>query len=207
MRRGMKNSSAKKTNKSGQNHSGKGQVRIIAGQWRGRKLPIPEIEGLRPTPDRIRETLFNWLSSVIVDADCLDLYCGSGALGFEAASRGANRVSMVDLDSLVISQLNSNQKILEADSIDVHQADVLKFLNGTSTGNDIVMIDPPFKQGLVEPTIAKLEANGWLKFNSYIYIETEANLVELTTPKTWVLHREKKAGEVLSRLYIRNPKD
>ncbi len=207
MRRGSKNYSVKKPAKANPKHSGKGQVRIIAGQWRGRKLAVPEVEGLRPTPDRIRETLFNWLSAKIVGADCLDLYCGSGALGFEAASRGANSVLMVDLEAAVITQINANRQILNAACIQIHQADVLKFLDNEALAKDIVLIDPPFAQGLVEPTIAKLETNGWLKFNSYIYIETEATLVELAVPKNWLLHREKKAGEVLSRLYIRNPEN
>ena len=200
MRRGSNKSSVKK-------HSGKGQVRIIAGHWRGRKLTVPEVEGLRPTPDRIRETLFNWLSSVVAEADCMDLFCGSGALGFEAASRGAKTVTMIDLDPLVITQIKSNRDILDATTVQVEKADVIKYLDGPAIAKDIVMIDPPFGKNLVAPTVAKLEANGWLKFNSYIYIETETNLVELAVPFNWVLHREKKVGEVFSRLYIRTPED
>ncbi len=185
-------------------HSGKGQLRIIAGKWRGRKLPIPDIEGLRPTPDRIRETIFNWLAGVINGAECLDLYCGSGALGFEAASRGAKHTKLVDVNTKAITQITANIKTLDATAVSYQQMNVLDYLENDTSKKDLVFIDPPFNKNLIAPTLEKLETNGWLKRNSYIYIETESNLVELNVPSNWVLHREKKTGQVLSRLYIRN---
>jgi len=203
MRRGFTNSSTR-NNKQTAKHSGKGQLRIIAGKWRGRKLAIPKLPGLRPTPDRIRETLFNWLSNEIVGARCLDLFCGSGALGFEAASRGAKAVTLVDVEPTVKSQIDANISMLNAENIDLIQANVMKMLDTPATPQDIVFIDPPFSKNFVAQTIIKLETNGWLKMKCFIYIETEANLVELATPKNWLLQREKKAGEVLSRLYLRN---
>ncbi len=192
-----------KTKSLGTGHSGKGLVRIIAGKWRGRKLAVPNVQGLRPTPDRIRETVFNWLTGIVDEADCLDLFCGSGALGFEAASRGANSVELVDQDSKVVAQVELNLTTLEATNIKISQTKVVDYLESQAAPKDIVFIDPPFGLDLVGITINQLESNGWLKINSFIYLETEAELVELHTPEHWVLHRQKKSGEVFSRLYLR----
>jgi 16S rRNA (guanine966-N2)-methyltransferase len=120
------------------------QVRIIAGQWRGRKLEFPDSQGLRPTSDRVRETLFNWLAPVLPGAVCLDLFAGSGALGFEAASRDASRVVMVEQNSAVFKHLQSQSRRLSAQAVELVNADANDYLAGVDTAFDIVFLDPPF---------------------------------------------------------------
>lgn len=180
-----------------------GHIRIIGGKWRGRKLPVPSLAGLRPTPDRVRETLFNWLATDIQGASCCDLFCGSGALGFEAASRGASSVILVDQHKKVASQIAKNLTLLKTDNILFQQRNVLEFLAKDARPFDVVFLDPPFKQNLIAPSINLLEQNGWLKPNSMIYIESESSLTKLTVPQCWVLYREKISGQVCYRLYHR----
>lgn len=181
-----------------------GSVRIISGLWRGRKLPVYDAEGLRPTTDRVKETLFNWLAPELAHAKCLDLFAGSGGLGFEAASRQAKEVMMLELNSTAYQQLQSNVATLKADNINVLKTDALQYLAKQGTPFDIVFIDPPFRKGLLEDTITLLEKNGWLNNNAYIYIETEKELILPTFPDHWSLHREKTAGQVSFRLYQRD---
>ncbi len=182
----------------------RGQIRIIGGKWRGRKLAVASLPGLRPTPDRVRETLFNWLSIEIRGANCCDLFCGSGALGFEAASRGAHCVILVDQNKKVAQQIRKNLKLLQADSIRFQQHDVLNYLTKDAQPFDIVFLDPPFHQHLIAPCTTLLEQNGWLKPEAMIYIESESSIVSLTVPECWTLYREKFSGQVCYRLYRRN---
>lgn len=182
-----------------------GSIRIIGGKWRGRKLSVLDKQGLRPTTDRIKETLFNWLMPVTQESICLDCFSGSGSLGFEAASRGASKVILLEKDKQATLQLNRNKQFLKSDSIHIHHTDTLMWLNKKAdTQFDIVFIDPPFHQSLVETTVKQLEQHNWLKPSAYIYIETEVNHnVMAYIPANWHLHREKIAGQVHSCLFIR----
>ena len=175
------------------------QVRIGGGQWRGRKLDFPAVTGVRPTPDRVRETLFNWLAPVTPGCRCLDLYAGSGALGFEAASRGAAEVVLVERDAHVAKSLREHQRRLEATQMQIVQADALQFLRGTPRPFDVVLIDPPFGQGLLEATLAAL-AEGWLAPSAWIYLEAELALTSTALsallPEGFELYRSKVAGQV-----------
>jgi 16S rRNA (guanine966-N2)-methyltransferase len=171
------------------------QVRIIAGTWRGRRLSFAPVPGLRPTPDRVRETLFNWLAPVIRGARCLDLYAGSGALGLEAASRGAAEVVLVDNDRQVVAALGRQLETLGAHQVRVVQAEVLEWLFGPSSTFDIVFLDPPFRRGMLHPCIQQLAGRGWLSDQARVYIEAEKGLVP-ELPENWELLRSKAAGQV-----------
>ncbi|MEJ2644652.1 MAG: 16S rRNA (guanine(966)-N(2))-methyltransferase RsmD [Gammaproteobacteria bacterium] len=176
--------------------SNRNQLRIIGGAWRGRRLAFPPVPGVRPTPDRVRETLFNWLAPVIVGARCLDLFAGSGALGLEAASRGAAQVLLVDSDRRVAAALREHAARLQAGVVEVVQADALAFLTGTASPFDVVFLDPPFSQGLLAPCVARLEAGGWLATEGYLYLEAERALVAPPLPEGWEIVRSKTAGQV-----------
>ena len=144
------------------NHAGSGQIRIIGGQWRGRKLPVPESPGLRPTTDRVRETLFNWLAPSMVDAHCLDCFAGSGALGLEALSRYAASTTLLEMERSVAQQLQKNLATLKANNGKVVNTNTLAFLSQPGTPHHIVFVDPPFRKGLLEETLSLLEKNHWL---------------------------------------------
>lgn len=180
------------------------QLRIIAGLWRGRKLSFPDVDGLRPTGDRIRETLFNWLAPEIQGSRCLDLFAGSGALGIEALSRGAEVSVLVERDSKAAAQLKANLEILKAEQGRVVNADVLGLLqNGnTDAPYHIIFIDPPFQLNLWQSVIDALEAGNWLADNATIYIESGRD-DEYQPPINWQLHRDKHAGAVSYRLFYR----
>jgi 16S rRNA (guanine966-N2)-methyltransferase len=187
--------------------SGNQQLRIIGGDWRGRKLSFPEVEGLRPTPDRVRETLFNWLSVYIPGGRCLDLFSGSGALGFEALSRGAAHVTMIDNSSMVIRQLRQNIQDLKTQHAELITGSATEWLE-TRSGDlevqfDVVFLDPPFHQDLSAICCQLLEQNNLLTSNAMIYLETEKELTNPLVPDNWQLHREKTAGQVTYRLYKR----
>jgi 16S rRNA (guanine966-N2)-methyltransferase len=178
------------------------QVRIIAGQWRGRKLSFPDARGLRPTPDRIRETLFNWLQPVLPGARCLDLFAGSGALGFEAASRGAAQVVMVESERDVVGALRENAKLLSASPVQICQQDAASYLAAGSGPFDVVFLDPPFSNpALLMQVVIGLSVSGWLAAGAWIYIETPSNVAEPALPENWTLEKQKKAGQVAYRLY------
>jgi len=174
----------------------KNQLRIIGGKWRGRKLDFPNIEGLRPTPSRVRETLFNWLAPDIHNADCLDLFAGSGALGFEALSRGANKVIFIDSSKQIIDQLKNNCQLLNCDAAEIHQMDSEEYLKQTHKTFAIVFLDPPFKQNLILKYCKLLTENNLLKPNAYIYIETELQLKQTDFPDNLQILKQKKAGKV-----------
>ncbi|MBV8045501.1 16S rRNA (guanine(966)-N(2))-methyltransferase [Pluralibacter sp.] len=190
----------KKPNHTG---SGSGQIRIIGGQWRGRKLPVPDSPGLRPTTDRVRETLFNWLAPYMVDARCLDCFAGSGALGLEALSRYAASATLLEMERNVAQQLQKNLATLKAANARVVNANTLTFLAAPGTPYDVVFIDPPFRKGLLDETLRLLESNGWLANDALIYVESEVENGLPPVPASWELHREKVAGQVAYRLYHR----
>jgi len=180
------------------------QLRIIAGLWRGRKLSFPDVDGLRPTGDRIRETLFNWLAPEIQGSRCLDLFAGSGALGIEALSRGAETSVLVERDTKAAAHLKSNLEILKAEQGRVVNADVLGLLQkgNADAPYHIVFIDPPFQLKLWQAVIEALEAGNWLADNATIYIESGRD-DEYQPPINWQLHRDKHAGAVSYRLFYR----
>lgn len=188
--------------------AGKQQLRIIGGEWRGRKLNFPEIDGLRPTPDRVRETLFNWLTAYIPGARCLDLFAGSGALGFEALSRGALNVTLVDNSPEVIHQLRQNIQTLKTQQVELISASAVSWLearnNDLESHYDVVFMDPPFHQDLAALCCELLEQKNLLADNAMVYVETESALTTLPVPSNWTLHRQKQAGQVSYRLYLRS---
>ena len=194
-------------NKHSRAPSGAGQIRIIGGQWRGRKLPVPDSAGLRPTTDRVRETLFNWLAADLPQSRCLDCFAGSGALGIEALSRYAGHVTLLELEPSVARQLNSNLQTLKSTTGQVVQGNALQWLNQPGQPYDIVFIDPPFRKGLLSETVTLLENRGWLASEALIYIECETEQGTLQVPDSWQLHREKTAGQVAYRLYHRSTTD
>ncbi len=183
--------------------SGAGQIRIIGGQWRGRKLPVPDSPGLRPTTDRVRETLFNWLAPSMVDARVLDCFAGSGALGLEALSRYAANATLLEMDRSVSQQLQKNLVTLKASNGQVVNTNTLSYLAQPGKPHSIVFVDPPFRKGLLEETLALLEQNGWLAEDALIYVESEVENGLPQVPASWDLHREKVAGQVAYRLYHR----
>ncbi|WP_336983095.1 MULTISPECIES: 16S rRNA (guanine(966)-N(2))-methyltransferase [unclassified Cedecea] len=183
--------------------SGSGQIRIIGGQWRGRKLPVPDSPGLRPTTDRVRETLFNWLAPSMVDAHCLDCFAGSGALGLEALSRYAASATLIEMDRAVSQQLQKNLATLKASNGKVLNANTLNVLAQPGTQHNVVFVDPPFRKGLLDETLSLLEKNGWLADDALIYVESEVENGLPAVPASWALHREKVAGQVAYRLFIR----
>ncbi|WP_406702146.1 16S rRNA (guanine(966)-N(2))-methyltransferase [Sodalis sp.] len=181
-----------------------GQIRIIGGRWRGRKLPVPNSPGLRPTTDRVRETLFNWLAPVIQEARCLDCFAGSGALGLEALSRGAASVTLLEQDRAVGAQLAKNLQVLQAQQCQVITTDSMRWLVQPGDAFNVVFIDPPFRQGMITNTVAILERHRRLADDAWIYIETETKGPSPEVPLHWQLHRKKIAGHVAYRLYIRH---
>ncbi|MEH6463362.1 MAG: 16S rRNA (guanine(966)-N(2))-methyltransferase RsmD [Shewanella psychromarinicola] len=179
-----------------------GQVRIISGQWRSRKLPIHDLEGLRPTTDRVRETLFNWLATDIRGARVLDCFAGSGALCLEALSRYASFAKMIELQKNAANQLKQNLATLQCHNAEVINADSLQVLaQGTTEGFDVVFIDPPFRKALAIKTIELLAAHHWLNNHALIYVETESELTTCNVPANWIPLKEKFAGQVCYRLY------
>ncbi len=171
-------------------------MRIIGGRHRGRRLPVPRESGLRPSGDRVRETLFNWLQPVITGACCLDLFAGSGALGFEAASREAGPVVMVDRSSTVAHQLRSNVELLKLEHVEVIQAGLPEWLMQGAKPFDIAFLDPPFDSHLMGPCCEYLQAGGWLKPGAWIYLEADRKRGIPPLPESWRLVREKSAGRV-----------
>ena len=179
-------------------------LRIIGGEHRGRKLPFPDAPGLRPTPDRVRETLFNWLMPVIAGSRCLDLFAGSGALGLEAISRGARQVVMLDNQPSVAKQLRKNLQTLNIEHAEVVQADGLAYLDKTGSVFDIVFLDPPYQEDLLPACITHLETRGWLARHAWIYLEVAKQDGLPDLPVNWKVHRRKEAGQVAYHLIERS---
>lgn len=180
-----------------------GILRIIGGQWRGRKLKIPDIMGLRPTPDRVRETLFNWLAPHIVGAYCLDLFAGSGALGFEALSRGAAHVVMIDDSAIVAQLLQAEAAMLKAENVEIYRAKAPLQLKPPAKPFDIVFLDPPYGANLLLPCCFYLEEQNLLAENAYIYLEARETLEESQLPPGWQILKSKQAGQVAYHLVKR----
>jgi len=173
-----------------------GAVRIIAGQWRGRKLPVPDVDGLRPTPNRIRETLFNWLQAYVEGASCLDVSAGTGSLCFEALSRGAKSAVMVEASHKAVSRLRENLAMLDCANAKVIESSALAYLQGQVSAFDIIFLDPPFKSDLVNQCFALINERGWLNPGGLLYIEAPAKKKLPDLPENWSLHRSKSSGEV-----------
>ena len=180
-----------------------GKLRIIGGSLRNSRLAVPDVAGLRPTSDRVRETLFNWLMPVIDGARCLDLFAGTGALGVEALSRGAAWVDFVEHDRDLSRALEQNLLRLKQDRAAVRAGDALQLLRREPARHyDVVFLDPPFAADLWNPAAQALEAHGWLKPHAWIYVEAPATAA-LALPPSWQLHRESAAGAVRFALYRR----
>jgi 16S rRNA (guanine966-N2)-methyltransferase len=175
-------------------------LRIIGGSWRGRKLRFPASAALRPTPDRVRETLFNWLGPATPDAQCLDLFAGSGALGLEALSRGAAHVTFVEQDAAAARELRTRLAEWQARDARVERADAVRYLAGAARPFDIVFLDPPFASQLLSRAAALLEA-GWLRRGALIYVEHAARAGLPPLPQSWQPLRAKRAGEVGYHLF------
>jgi len=176
--------------------SSPGEVRIIAGDWRGRKLPVLSQTGLRPTSDRMRETLFNWLQYDIAGARLLDAFAGSGALGFEALSRGASDVVFLEKNPSVANQLKANLQLLKIDNAQIMQVDSQAWLAQPAFMQfDGVFIDPPFHQGLVEPIVQQLIHHKWLRHQAWLVIEQEKSLEWPANLINFQLYREKTTSQ------------
>lgn len=179
------------------------EVRIIGGRWRGRKLRFPDSEGLRPTGDRIRETLFNWLAPWLPGARCLDLFAGSGALGFEALSRGAAQVVMLEKSPTVIASLKAAATALDADNtLQIVATDTRQWLKQPAHQTfDIIFLDPPFATDHYHQLLTLLRNGGWLADDALLYMESDRPLEQLDGSATWEPLREKRAGVVYHGLY------
>ena len=180
-------------------HGAANRVRIIGGHYRRRLLDFPDGAGLRPTPDRVRETLFNWLGQDLPDWTCVDLFAGSGALGFEAASRGAARVVMLERDPKAIGALEKNRAALGASQVDVLRTDALAWLAHNRETFDLVFVDPPFDSGLAGTVLAGLAAH--LKSGGRAYVEQGA---EVIAPPGFIIHRSGRAGRSHFALLIKD---
>ncbi|MDL0430886.1 16S rRNA (guanine(966)-N(2))-methyltransferase RsmD [Marinobacter sp. TBZ242] len=179
-----------------------GELRIIGGDWRSRKLRFPEAGGVRPTPARTRETLFNWLSFHLAGSRCLDLFAGSGALGLEALSRGAGTTVFVDHTAELAQALRNNLRLLKSDNGEVTCQNVDTYLSQRPAKPfDILFMDPPFRQGWLEKLFPLIADNGWIKPGSWIYVEHESEMPTPTAPANWALHRQKTAGQVTYCLF------
>lgn len=180
-------------------------LRIIGGQWRGRKLPFADIPTLRPTPDRVRETLFNWLQQNIHDARCIDLFAGSGALGLEALSRGASHCLFIDKHTEAIAQINKNLATLNCHQGQTLQHDAMTVLQGKpeQSAFDIAFVDPPYAMDVALKCCHLLESGDWLNDNAHIYIESPTPVTQQDLPGQWNLHRQKQAGNVCYHLAIK----
>lgn len=186
----------------GGKHSGSNQLRIIGGQWRSRRLSFPDAPGLRPTPDRVRETLYNWLAPHIDGARLLDCFAGSGALFLEGLSRGAGSGIALELERHAADSLRANLQLLQASQAEVVLTDSLRWLARPADRQfDLVLLDPPFHRDLLQQACQLLEDNGWLAEQALIYTESELSPSSLGLPARWQLHREKHTGQVYYALW------
>jgi len=180
-------------------------LRIIGGEWRGRKIHFPPVAAIRPTPDRVRETVFNWLQSAVAGRRCLDLYAGSGALGLEALSRGAREVVFVDLEPAVSRHLVATLQRLGCDRGRVIRSDARSFVSGSAEPFDIIFLDPPFGESVLADVCRRVEAGGWLAPGGHVYLEAPASAGPPELPDRWSLLKSKRAGEVGYHLARREP--
>ena len=177
-------------------HSSKGQIRIIAGEYRGRRIRVASRPGLRPTPDRVRETLFNWLGQRLDGESCLDLFAGSGALGFEAASRGAARVVMVEADRAAYDALQAARELIGARTVELVHGDALQYLERAGDRFGVVFLDPPFRQNALPAVLQRLERR--LTDGARVYIEA---IVACTLGGHWRELKSARAGQVSYQLF------
>lgn len=171
------------------------KVRIGGGEMRSRMISFPDVEGLRPTPDRVRETLFNWLGQTLYGRDCLDLFAGSGVLGFEAASRGAGRVVMIERNRAAFKALQENVGKLRCENVFVHPLDALEFASRDTHRYDVIFLDPPFQSDYLSKLLAILPPR--LKENGLVYVESGK---AIAIPAPWKVIRSGKAGQVYYQL-------
>jgi len=171
----------------------KNEVRLIGGQWKRSKLPVTDLPGLRPTPDRVRETLFNWLGQDLGGWSVLDAFAGSGALGFEAASRGAAAVTLLEREPKLVASLNASRQRLQAAHLRIERADALAWMSAAPRASfDLVLLDPPFGAGLLAPAVAA--AAPLLRDGGFLYVEAPEPLQSM--PGGFELHRHSRAGAV-----------
>ena len=182
----------------------KGTVRIIAGLWRSRRLAVVDVAGLRPTGDRVRETLFNWLQSYISGASCVDLFAGTGALGFEAASRGAEKVVMVERNRQAFACLVNNVELLDASTVQLRHGDALAWLDSQSGDRyNILFVDPPFSDSLHAEVLLKIQQSGCLSAGGFVYLETPVSMVAPELPTGWSLWKGKIIGDIRLQVFRR----
>ena len=173
-----------------------GQVRIIGGSLRGRRIPVPDVPGLRPTPDRVRETLFNWLAPYIAGARVLDLFAGTGALGLEAASRGAAEVTLVESQRAAQLALQETLQKLALPGVRMVTGDAMGFLASAVGEYDVIFLDPPFAAGLQMPALGAIHRHGRLAQGGFCYVEQPREAPPPALPAGWIAHRSGQAGEV-----------
>jgi len=177
-------------------------LRIIGGQWRSRRLSVAAVPGLRPTPDRVRETLFNWLQGKVAGAECLDLFAGSGALGFEALSRGAKSVVMLEKHPAAVQALKANAALLQAQQAQIIQEDAMRYLQRTDTTFDLIFLDPPFRQNWLETILERIASKHLLKPQGMVYLEQELEADTDFAAFGFSIYRATQAGQVQSLLLI-----
>ncbi|MDP5030083.1 MAG: 16S rRNA (guanine(966)-N(2))-methyltransferase RsmD [Paraglaciecola sp.] len=180
-----------------------GSIRIISGRWRGSKLPVANVQGLRPTTDRNKETLFNWLMPYVQNARCLDVFAGSGGLGFEALSRYAKHVDFIELDKAAVTNIQQNLVKLKAENelAKVITGNALQVLPGLKQQFDIIFLDPPFHQNLLPETLRLIHEHQVLAPSGIIYIECEQQAADYVVPVHWQLLKERQGGQLCARLY------
>lgn len=183
----------------------KGYIRIISGKWRGQKIPIPKTKKIKPTLNRIKETLFNWLTPNIKNSNCLDCFSGTGALSIEALSRDALSVTLLEKNHKITIHIKKYLKKLKINNANVIETDTIKYLKKKGKPYDIIFLDPPFKKKiLLIQTAFLLEKNGWLKKNTLIYIETEKKTNMKKLPKNWKIYKKRNNKKIFYYLYIKN---
>ena len=191
-------------------HTESGSVRIIGGKWRSRMIRFDDAEGLRPTTDRIRETVFNWLQPYIHQSRCLDLFAGSGVLGFEALSRGASELVFIEKNKKTTNRLRDNISRLKAENATVYNQDALAWLQSARAEKhckerfDLVFLDPPFHAGLLTQSCMLLDSSGCLAEDAIIYAEHNTG-TDIEVPENWLALKEKTAGQVVYRLFENRP--
>jgi 16S rRNA (guanine966-N2)-methyltransferase len=189
--------------KSGKSNS----VRIIGGDWRGRRLQVADVPGLRPTGDRCRETLFNWLQPWVAAADCADLFAGTGALGFEAASRGAASVLMIEKHRRAQMVLRQSIEQLQAVQINLHEGGAMSLIDEFKPDSyDLVFVDPPFDSNLGGIVLKRLDETACVRRGGFVYVESPASTV-LPAPEGWSLWRDQQIGDVRMQLFRRKIQD
>lgn len=186
---------SKPASKRASAQSGENRLRIVGGRWRSMRVDFPPIAAIRPTPDRVRETLFNWLQTKILNARCLDLFAGSGALGLEALSRGASHVTFVDREPVIVRHLTTTLARFQAANATAIASDALTYLRNRDGRFDIVFLDPPFAADLLAPVCQAL-AQDRLNPDAYVYLESSAREGLPRLPEGWTVYRSKRAGEV-----------